>query len=453
MEPFRLHVFVCDQQKPEGVPCCSSRGSGKVLDTLRAEINARGLEDEVQITTCGSLGLCEHGPNLIVYPEGVWYSGVRPEDVAEIVQSHFLEDTPVERLVRTDPADIRAEILASRARMLQARRAREACGALPDDLNDRIRAYQASRAILTSLELDLFTAVGAGSSAEVIAARMGTDPRATEMLLNALTAMGLLVKQENVFRNTPMAGRYFGATSPDNTRPALLHTAHLWSRWSTLTDCVRAGTAVAAAEIAERGADWTEAFIAAMHRNATERAPHVIRAVDAAGVRRMLDVGGGSGAYSIAFAQANSELEADILDLAAVAPIAQHHIHEAGLASRVSIRIGDLRSDQLGHDYDLVLVSAICHMLSPEENRDLLRRCHAALVSGGRIVIQDFILEPDKTAPQWAALFALNMLVGTRAGSSYSEPEYTAWLQDAGLGNIRRARLPGPADLMIASRL
>jgi predicted O-methyltransferase YrrM len=324
---------------------------------------------------------------------------------------------------------------------------------LPDELNDRIRAFQESRVILTALELDLFTAVGDGSRAEAVVAKMGTDARATEMLLNALTAMGLLAKQEDVFRNAPVAGRFFSATSPDNARLALLHTAHLWSRWSTLTDCVRAGTAVGSQEIGVRGAEWTEAFIAAMHRNATERTPLVVGAVGAAEVGRMLDVGGGSGAYSIAFAKANPALTADILDLATVAPIAQQHIHQAGVADRVSIRTGDLRADKLGEDYDLVLVSAICHMLSPEENCDLLGRCHAALAPGGRIVIQDFILEPDKTAPKWGALFALNMLVGTRAGSSYSELEYTRWLDGAGFRNIRHVRLPGPASLMMASRL
>ena len=117
MEPFRYHVFVCDQQKPEGVPCCSARGSGQVLEALRREINARGLDDEVQVTTCGSLGLCEHGPNLVVYPEGVWYSGVTPADVPEIVQSHFQGDIPVRRLTRTDPADLHAEIVHNRDKM------------------------------------------------------------------------------------------------------------------------------------------------------------------------------------------------------------------------------------------------------------------------------------------------------------------------------------------------
>jgi (2Fe-2S) ferredoxin/predicted O-methyltransferase YrrM len=452
MEPFRFHVFVCNQQKPEGVPCCSARGSDHVLEALRRVVSARGLEDEVQITTCGSLGLCEHGPNLIVYPDGIWYSGVKTEDVEEIVQSHFQEETPVERLVRTEPADLRAEILANREKMLQARHARETAGMLPDDLQEQIRAFQESRVILTALELDLFSAIGDGGSAAVVAAEIGTNQRATEMLLNALTAVGLLVKHNDNFRNTPLTQRYFRGTSPDNARPALLHTAHLWSRWSDLTECIRVGTAVEHEEIAAQGEEWTEAFIAAMDRNAAARAPQVVQAMGAESVRRMLDVGGGSGAYSIAFARANPALTAEILDFASVVAIAQRHIQKAGVADRVFTRVGDLRSDSLGHNYDLVFVSAICHMLSPDENCDLLGRCLQALVPGGRIAIQDFILEPDKTAPKWGALFALNMLVGTRAGSSYSEPEYASWLSRAGFRDVRHVRLAGPASLMIASR-
>jgi (2Fe-2S) ferredoxin/SAM-dependent methyltransferase len=452
MTPFRFHVFVCDQQKPEGVPCCAAHGSAEILDALRHEVIARGLVDFVQVTACGSIGLCEHGPNMVVYPEGVWYSGVTPADVPEIVRSHFQEGVPVERLARTDPAELRAEILANREKMLAGLRAREAAGMLPDDLNDRIRGYQESRAILTALELDVFTAVGSGATASDVAARIKANPRSTAMLLDALASLRLLVKQDGVYRNSPAAARYFSAGSPGNAQPALLHTAHIWHRWSTLTDCVRAGTSVASGEIAGRSEEWTEAFIAAMHRNASERAPLVVRAVGAGNVRRMLDVGGGSGAYSIAFARANAALCADILDLPAVGPIASRHIQEAALADRVKVRAGDLRSGPLGDGYDLVFLSAICHMLSAAENLDLLRRGFDALAPGGRIVVQDFILEPDKTAPRFAALFALNMLVGTAGGSSYSEPEYAAWLHEAGFHEIHRVRLPGPTGLMIGTR-
>ena len=135
-----------------------------------------------------------------------------------------------------------------------------------------------------------------------------------------------------------------------------------------------------------------------------------------------------------------------------VEPIANRHIQEAGVADRVHVRAGDLRSDRLGEGYDLVFVSAICHMLDQAENLDLLRRCREALTAGGRIVIQDFILEPDKTAPRFAALFALNMLVGTPGGSAYSEPEYAAWLAEAGLRISAACACRARPGLMIGSR-
>ncbi|MGE5570363.1 MAG: methyltransferase [Rhodospirillales bacterium] len=316
--------------------------------------------------------------------------------------------------------------------------------AAAQELNDYIRAFQHSRAILTGIELDVFGAIGNGAAAEEVAQRVGADARATEMLLNALAALGIIEKSNGVFRNTAESSQQLTGEA----RLALMHTVHLWPRWSTLTECVRAGTAVRHEEIGERGEDWTEAFIAAMHRNALERAPVVVDAVGAAGVGRMLDIGGGSGAYSIAFAKANPELRADILDLAAVTQIAERHIARAGLSGRVNTRVGDLRRDDYGTGYDLVFISAICHMLGPEENVDMLRKSFAALNEGGRIVIQDFILEKDKTAPLFAAMFALNMLVGTERGSSYSEDEYTEWLQKAGFTEVRRIQLPGPTDLM-----
>jgi SAM-dependent methyltransferase len=272
---------------------------------------------------------------------------------------------------------------------------------------------------------------------------MGTDPRATGLLMNALAALELLENQDGVYRNTPVTGRYFTAGSKDNARPATMHTVLLWDRWSTLTECVRKGTSVQTG----RAEDWTESFIAAMHRNASGRAPHVVRAAGAAGVRRMLDVGGGSGAYSIAFAQANPELHADIFDLADVVPIAQRHIREAGVEDRVKTCVGDLRADPFGTGYDLVFISQICHMLGVEGNRELIRKAYNALAPGGRIVIQDFIYG------RTAALFALNMLVGTQEGSTYTEDEYAEWLRAAGFRDIQPVRLPGgPSSLMIAKK-
>ncbi len=322
---------------------------------------------------------------------------------------------------------------------------------LSEDLDQRIRAFQQSRVLLTAIELDIFEALGAGSTAADVAAKAGTAPRSTEMLLNALAALGLLEKRGGVFRNTPEAAQHFTRRSPDDVRLAMMHTVHLWETWSTLTECVRTGT-TAGRRPGGRGDNWTTAFIAAMHANASRRAVAVVEAVDGAGVRRMLDIGGGSGAYSIAFAQANPALRGEILDVPEVVPIARGHIAEAGLADRVTAREGDLRTSEFGAGFDLALISAICHMLNPEENRQLVAKTYAALGPGGRIAISDFILDPDRAGPRQAALFALNMLVGTRSGNTYTEEEYAAWMREAGFGAIRRVALPGPAHLMIGTR-
>ncbi|MEK7407724.1 MAG: methyltransferase [Acidobacteriota bacterium] len=323
---------------------------------------------------------------------------------------------------------------------------------LPEPLLEIIYAFRESRVLLTAIEMDVFTAVGEGATAAEAAGRLDADPRAAEMLLHALVALGVLTKHDGVFRNTEVSARYLVADSPQSARLALMHAVNLWPRWSTLTECVRAGTSVTYREMAERDEDWTAAFIAAMHHNAVARAPLVVRAVGVEGVKRMLDLGGGSGAYAIAFAQASEALEADVLDLASVTPIAQGHIERAGLAGRVKTRVGDLRAESYGSGYDLVFISAICHMLDPEENRAMLRKSFEALAPGGRVVVQDFILEADKTAPRTAALFSLNMLVATRAGASYSEPEYRAWLEETGFAGVRHVPLEGPTGLMLGVR-
>ena len=312
------------------------------------------------------------------------------------------------------------------------------------DLLSSTRAFQESRALLTALELDLFTAVGDGATGPEAAARIGADARAAGMLLDALTALGALEKRDGRYRCTGES-RALGPA-----RPGLMHTVHLWETWSTLTDCVRTGGSVRRPGVEGRQEDWTEAFIAAMHARARPAAAQMVAAVGARGVRRLLDVGGGPATFALAFAQAEPELRAEVLDLAPVLPIAERNIREAGLADRVSTRVGDLRSGPLGSGFDLVLASAICHMLDEAENQDLFRRCAAALAPGGRLVVREFILAPDRAGPPQAALFALNMLVGTRRGNTYTEAEYRDWMEAAGFRDIQR---PDPDGELLIGRL
>lgn len=453
MRPFRYHVIVCTQKKAENVTCCAATRSAAVAAALHEQLGKQGLADDVLVSTTGCLGACEHGPMMIVYPDETWYGAVSPDDVAEITATHLKAGQPVSRLTITDEAELRGEILDHRQKYRAAMVARDKAGILPENIGllETLRGFMSSRAFLTALELDIFTAVDNGASTEQVAGKLQTDTRATEMLLNVLVALDLLSKKHGTYCNTPITARFLSGSSKDNARPGLLHNVNLWNSWSTLTECVRQGHRVAANSTGQRDDASTRTFIAAMDRNAKERAVQVVAAVGN-GVHRMLDLGGGSAAYSIAFASANPQLRVDVFDQASVIPITQEYIRRAGLDARIQTRVGDMRTSQLGQGYDLVLLSAIAHMFSPEENRELLRRIYQALEPNGRLVLQDFILEQDKTAPLFAALFSLNMLVNTEGGSSYSESEYDAWLRDAGFRESKRVRLPGPANLMIATK-
>jgi (2Fe-2S) ferredoxin/predicted O-methyltransferase YrrM len=451
MEPFRFHLFVCTQQKPEGVACCAASGSLAVRDALDREIHSRGLDNDVQLTTCGCMGLCEEGPVMAVYPAGVWYRKVQPADVAEIVGTHLRDGKPVERLIWNDPAAMKTMSAEHRDRHRAAMVARDKAGMLPDRLEQMIRGYMQSRCMLTALELDIFTAVGDGANAGQIGTKIKANARAAGMLLNALVSLGLLSKSGGEYRNTPESARYFVRDSApslkDNHRDGLLHIANIWHNWSTLTEAVRSGTRVPVA--AGGSPEWMRNFIAGMQHIAKDRAPLVVKAVGTNGVRRILDLGGGSGAYSIAFAKASADVRCEILDIPEVVPLTTEYVRRAGVSAQVSLRAGDMLADDFGSGYDLILLNAICHMFSEEQNRDLFRRAQRALAPKGRLVVQDFILDPEKTSPQWAALFSLNMLVGTDAGASYNEAEYTAWMKDAGFTEVNRINLPGPSDLIV----
>ena len=165
MEPFRYHVFVCTQEKAEGVPCCSAAGSFRVLTRCTASWAPKVCPDEVQVSSCGCLGICDSGPVMIVYPEGTWYTKLTPADVTEIVGSHFQAGKKVARLERDDSAEMKAEILDHRNKYLAMLKGKDAAGVLPDDVNELIRGFMPSRAVLTALELDVFTAVGNGGTA------------------------------------------------------------------------------------------------------------------------------------------------------------------------------------------------------------------------------------------------------------------------------------------------
>ena len=307
----------------------------------------------------------------------------------------------------------------------------------PAAIRELAMNFQSSRVLLTAVELRLFSLIGDGglTSADV-AGRAGSHPRATDRLLNALCAMRLLVKRDGRFWNTPEARRYLDDGSPEFAA-GLAHTASMWHGWSGLTDAVREGRPALRAAINERGDGWLKPFIAAMHYRAAHQAPEVAALLGLDGVGRVLDVGGGSGAFAMAFAAKAPGLVAVVFDLPNVLPLTRGYVAEAGLSSRVTTAAGDYLADPLPKGFDLVFLSAVIHSNSPEQNAALLASCAAALNPGGRVAVVDWVMDDDRVTPSVGAFFALNMLVATDRGDTFTEGEIRGWMNSAGLA-------PGP---------
>jgi ubiquinone/menaquinone biosynthesis C-methylase UbiE len=314
---------------------------------------------------------------------------------------------------------------------------------------DLAAAFQRSRPLLTAFELGLFTVLNDDSqTSEAAAAALGTEPRATDRLMNALTALGLLEKRDGRFSNTPLSGKYLVKGRPDYMA-GLGHTNHLWDTWSRMTEVVRTGHPVGMATTNDRGDDWLRPFIAAMHFRARQNAGEVVGLLALEGVSRVLDVGGGSGAYAMSFVRARRGIAAVVFDLPNVLPLTKMYIAQEGLAAEVTTVSGDYLTAALGEGYDLAFMSAVIHSNAADDNRALFRKAVAALNPGGQLVVQDFLMNEERDGPVMAALFALNMLVGTPEGDTYTESEVRSWMTEAGCRSIVRRDTTFGTNLLI----
>lgn len=318
-----------------------------------------------------------------------------------------------------------------------------------DAISAMANGFRQSRILLTAYELGLFTVLGdaAMTSAEV-ADSLDTDPRATDRLLNACVALGLVRKQDDLFSNTASAAQFLSSSSPEYMA-GLGHTAKLYETWGTLTRAVRVGHRI---KDPFEDPDWIKPFIQAMHHRAEHSAPDLVSRLDLSGVQRVLDIGGGSGIFAMAFAKAREGLTCTILDQPDVVPLTRTYVAEHGFADRIDVIEGDYLTDSFPDGFDLVLLSAIVHINSFDENRDLVARAAKALVPGGQLAISDFVMDEDRVHPSFGSIFALNMLVNTKKGDTYTQTEMETWMQEAGLDTLERIDTGPATALMIGSK-
>ncbi|AJE03138.1 methyltransferase [Geobacter pickeringii] len=327
-------------------------------------------------------------------------------------------------------------------------------GWTPADLLQLSGGYWSTCALHAGVKLDLFTPLTEGAlTTPALAGRLGCDARGLAMLLNALTAMGLLTKEGERHAATPFATRFLARTSPEYLGHIILHHHHLMASWLRLADGVRSGRPVRDQVSHTDDAAVRESFEMGMFNLAMLVAPRIVPHIDLAGRRRLLDLGGSPGTYAIHFCQQNPGLAAVVYDLPSTRPFAEKTIDRFGLADRIEFRDGDFIVGEIEGRYDVAWLSHILHAEGAEGCAVILRKAAAALDPGGMVLVQEFILDDSKDGPLFPALFSLNMLVGTTAGQAYSQGELTAMLAAAGFEEIRRLplELPNGAGVIVAT--
>lgn len=306
----------------------------------------------------------------------------------------------------------------------------------PNKIRELAAQFQTSRIILTAVELNIFSLLDKRllASSEV-ASMINANSRATDRLMNALVALGFLKKTRSKFYNSDAASQYLVKGKPE-FMGGLFHTNELWKTWSTLTKAVRAGTTVYNDDEYEN--NWTESFIAAMHYRGVKEAKIISMMIESNNPQMMLDVGGGSGAFSMAFIERFAGMKATVFDLPDIIPLTKKYVETYQYKNNFEYITGDYLEDDFGTGYDLILLSAIVHINSFEQNEKLIQKCYHSLNSKGQIIIKDWVMSEERTAPLGGAIFALNMLVGTECGDTYTESEIKSWLLNAGISKIER---------------
>ncbi|MGE0750566.1 MAG: methyltransferase [Variibacter sp.] len=312
--------------------------------------------------------------------------------------------------------------------------------------------FWAFKTLAAAHELDLFShlAGDVGVTVAELADALSLHPRPAEMLLTGCAALGLLEKTDGRYRNTPLSEAYLVRGKPYYFGGFVqMADKRLYAGWDKLTEalCTNRPTTwdPAAQSSAFDGEDPTmlATFWEAMHSLSTMTARKLGEAVDLSRFRRLLDIGGGSGAYDIELCKQYEELRATVFDLPHVAAIAAGKIAETGLTNRIETAGGSF-FEQLLKDHDVHLLSMIMHDWDEAKNRALLRRSFEALPSGGTVIISELLVNDEKTGPAPAALMSLNMLIETE-GRNYTPAEYSAWLKEAGFRHIETVWFDAPA--------
>lgn len=313
--------------------------------------------------------------------------------------------------------------------------------------------FMASKFLFAASDLGLFEALAdAPTDLDGLAARTGLTRRCARIAADAMVALGLLGRDGGDYANTPTAATFLSGATPADMRPLL----RFWDRisfpnWTDLTGTLGRGRP--SHQIFDIDPELVPIMSAGIEA-ATAGAAHAFaRSAPVAPGGRLLDVGGGSGSWSIALAEVDTTVRATVLELPDVAEVARRRIADAGLVDRVDVVDGDVQAGEIPRGYDVFLVANVVHYWGPERNQALLRRIRAAAEQGSRIHLADFWTDATHSSPVPAALMAGEFAMHLDEGDVYSVDECQTWLAATGWRFTGHAPLAGPITLVSAEAI
>jgi ubiquinone/menaquinone biosynthesis C-methylase UbiE len=324
----------------------------------------------------------------------------------------------------------------------------EATKPTPDVLMQMQFAMAATRVLVVSTQLGVFTQVAEGKkSVAAIAAATAASERGTRMLLDGLCAFQLLSKKGASYELTPVSAEYLVRGSP-SYMGSMIEADRMWDSWSHLGDSVRSGKPAAHVEQEKGAEDFFPSLVRSLHvlnREPARKAALVLKG------KRVLDVAAGSGIWGIMYAEANPDARVTAQDFPGVLPVTREFVKKHGLEARFDYLAGDLKTTDYGKArFDLAILGNIVHSEGERSSRALFEKLFHALAPGGRLAIVDMIPNEERTAPPFPVLFALNMLLHTEEGSVYTLEEYRQWLKAAGFARVETADIGSHSPLVIA---
>lgn len=321
--------------------------------------------------------------------------------------------------------------------------------ATPEPILRLASGFMAAKHLFVANELGLFEALaGSAATIDALASRTGLTRRAARISADAMVALGLIERDGDVYRNSATAAAFLSGDGPGDLRPLL----KFWDKvsypaWVDLATALASGPPKEIFDVDAELQALASAGIEAILAGPTAAFP---RAFDFSAHQRLLDIGGGTGSWSIAAARAYPHLTATIVEMPIVAEVARKRIAATEVAARIAVVTADAMRDPLPQGNDVFLLANILHYWAPEENIALLRRVRNAAEHDAALLLVDFWTDPTHTQPIQAALMAGEFAVHLRHGDVYSVDEIKQWLEPAGWRFVRHAPLAGPQSLIVA---